>query len=193
MNLESGSHDQDHAELVVLHVLRALPRDEAADAEARISACAECRHELQTLRPVVSTFAAWPADVLRLSAPLWDRVAERIGVTPGGAPAGAAPARWAEPDWWEPAPGISCKLLATDTEKNVVSMLVRLAPGTDYPAHRHTGVEELHLLAGVLRVDDRTFQPGDYLRSEPGTVDHRVWSETGCTCFLLTSAEDVLF
>jgi TetR/AcrR family transcriptional regulator, transcriptional repressor for nem operon len=25
------------------------------------------------------------------------------------------------------------------------------------------------------------------------TVDHRVWSETGCTCFLLTSTEDTLF
>jgi len=24
-------------------------------------------------------------------------------------------------------------------------------------------------------------------------MDHRVWSETGCTCFLLTSTEDVFF
>ena len=29
-------------------------------------------------------------------------------------------------------------------------MLVRLAPGTDYPPHRHAGVEELHLLDGEI-------------------------------------------
>src|SRR5207237_1363000 len=155
--------------------------------------CGQCRQELETLRPVVGALASWPTDVLRPSAPLWERLAERIAGEMGQAPLAPAPAWRAEPEWLEPAPGISCKLLATDTEKNLVSMLVRLAPGTDYPAHRHAGVEELHLLAGVLRVDDRTFQPGDYLRSEPGTVDHRVWSETGCTCFLLTSFQDVLF
>ena len=71
-------------------------------------------------------------------------------------------------------------------------MLVRLAPGADYPSHRHAGVEELHLLHGELRVDQKTLYPGDYIRAEAGTVDRRVWSQTGCTCVLLTSIDDVL-
>jgi quercetin dioxygenase-like cupin family protein len=95
--------------------------------------------------------------------------------------------RWAEPEWKEAAPGISCKLLATDTEKNRVSMLVRLASGTEYPPHRHAGPEELHLLYGELMIGDRRLYPGDYNRAEPGSADHRVWSETGCTCVLVTS------
>jgi hypothetical protein len=41
-------------------------------------------------------------------------------------------------------------------------------------------------------VDDKVLHPGDYLRSEPGTVDHRVWSETGCTCVLMTSVRDTI-
>ena len=57
----------------------------------------------------------------------------------------------------------------------------------------HAGIEELHLLHGILRVDDRTLHPGDFIHSEAGSVDHRVWSETGCTCFLLTSTKDALF
>ena len=73
-----------------------------------------------------------------------------------------------------------------------LSWCASIAPGTDYPAHRHTGVEELHMLHGKLRVDDKTLYPGDYMRSEAGSVDHRVWSETGCTCVLLTSTRDVL-
>jgi len=72
-----------------------------------------------------------------------------------------------------------------------VSMLVRLAPRTDYPPHRHAGVE-LHLLQGELMIGDRKLYPGDYHQAETGTVDLRVWSETGCTCVLITSLHDAL-
>lgn len=103
------------------------------------------------------------------------------------------PARqWSEPAWDEVAPGISCKLLAKDTERDRISMLVRLVPGGSYPAHTHAGVEELHLLGGELWIEDRKLHPGDYNRGEPGTGDKRVWSETGCTCVLITSTNDVL-
>jgi anti-sigma factor ChrR (cupin superfamily) len=99
---------------------------------------------------------------------------------------------WTEPEWEEVAPGISCKILSSDLEQNRVSMLVRLAPGVDYPPHTHAGVEELHLLDGELWIDDRKLYPGDFNRAEPGTSDRRVWSETGCTCVLITSPRDVL-
>ena len=90
------------------------------------------------------------------------------------------------------APGISVKRLATDAENHRVTMLVRLAPGTDYPPHRHAATEELHLLDGELMIDDRKLHPGDYSRAEAGSVDRRVWSETGCTRVLITSEKDVL-
>jgi len=53
-----------------------------------------------------------------------------------------------------------------EREIDSVSMLVRLDPETDYPAHRHAGTEELHLLHGILKVDDRTLYPGDFIHSE---------------------------
>jgi len=56
----------------------------------------------------------------------------------------------------------------------------------------HAGVEELYLLDGELFIDGRKLYPGDYNRAEVGTGDQSVWSETGCTCVLLTSSEDVL-
>jgi anti-sigma factor ChrR (cupin superfamily) len=71
-------------------------------------------------------------------------------------------------------------------------MLVRLAPGASYPAHTHAGVEELHLLDGELWIDERKLVPGDYNYGAPGACDERVWSETGCTCVLVTSTKDVL-
>ena len=192
MSSGSGNHDRDSLESVFLYALQVLPSSERLAVEAHISACADCRQELETLRPVIRAFTSWPTDVLRPSASLWERLAQRIAAETGNAPVMSAPRRPAEPEWEEAAPGISCKLLATDTEKGRVSMLVRLAPGAAYPPHRHAGVEELYLLHGELVIDDKKLYPGDYNRAEAGTADQRIWSETGCTCVLLTSTRDVL-
>ena len=120
------------------------------------------------------------------------RLALHVATQTGDGVVSPATRQWTEPEWDEVAPGISCKLLATDTEKDRVSMLVRLAPGVEYPSHRHAGVEELHLLHGELLIDDRKLYPGDYNRAEPGSADRCVWSETGCMCVLITSTRDVL-
>jgi anti-sigma factor ChrR (cupin superfamily) len=189
MSSASNGHDR---ESVFLYALQALPSSEAQAVETHLAACVECQKELETLRPIISAFASWPTDVLRPSAPLWDRLARRIAAETGREPLVSPPPRRAEQEWEEAAPGIYVKLLATDSEKDRVSMLVRLAPGVAYPPHHHAGVEELYLLHGELWIDDKKLDPGDYNRAEPGTADQRVWSETGCTCVLITSTRDVL-
>jgi len=131
----------------------------------------------------------WPADALHPSQSLWGRISERLALPVATK---SMSSHWTEPKWENVAPGISCQLLATDAEKDRVSMLVRLEPGTDYPPHAHAGLEELHLLQGELRIDTRKLSPGDYNRAEPGTADTRVWSETGCMCVLMTSTRDTL-
>lgn len=182
-------HDRDS---LFLYALQAVAPTEALAVETHISVCSDCRHEVDSLRPIVSAFVSWPIDVLRPSASLWDRLARRIATETGQEPLASSPRRRPEPEWEEAAPGIHYKLLATDTEKDRVSMLVRLEPGSAYPPHRHAGVEELYLLHGELWIEDRKLHPGDYNRAEPGTSDQRVWSETGCTCVLITSTRDIL-
>jgi len=196
-----------HVEQIPLFAAQALPRSEASLLREHLAACRECSEELETLQPVIASFASWPTDVLRPSASLWRRLAQRITRHPqedAAAPSDTASStdpewtdsepdpEWTGPDWEDVAPGIACKLLATDSEHDRVSMLVRLAPGGEYPPHSHAGVEELHLLEGELWIDGRKLHPGDYNRGEPGTADRRVWSETGCTCVLMTSTLDVL-
>src|SRR3954462_9376585 len=118
---------------------------------------------------------------------LQERLAGQLAFETGGEPIFPAQASWTEPDWNDVAPGISVKMLTTDPDRHLVSMLVRLAPGTSYPPHTHARAEELHLLDGELWIEDRKLRPGDYNRAELGTSDHRVWSETGCTCVHTTS------
>jgi hypothetical protein len=192
----NSAFDQTHAKYrdrLFLYAVHAIASQDLSDFETHISACEECRRELESLRPVIDSFAAWPTDVLRPSKPLWGRLARRIAVDAGTAPLLDPPQELSRSEWEEVAPGIACKLLATDVEKDRVSMLVRLAPGTDYPPHMHAGIEELHLLHGELMIDDKKVYPGDYVRADAGSVDHRVWSETGCTCVLITSTQDTLF
>jgi anti-sigma factor ChrR (cupin superfamily) len=180
------------AEQVCAYALRALPARDVPAMEAHLASCQECARELDSLGPVLDSFAAWPHDVLRPAPSLQTRLTQGIARERGGAPVLPPARQWSDPDWDDVAPGISCKLLASDDEKRVVSMLVRLAPGGEYPPHTHADVEELHLLDGELWIDERKLYPGDYNRAEPGTGDKRVWSETGCTCVLITSAKDAL-
>ena len=188
---QSSSSRCERAELACACALQILSPNEVAEVEAHIASCPDCRQELESLRPVVDSFVAWPTDVLRPTVSLQAQLALRIAEETGKEPV-LPPPQWFEPEWEEVASGIECKLLATDTARRRVSMLVRLAPGASYPAHTHAGVEELHLLDGELWIDDRQLFPGDYNYGPPGAGDDRVWTETGCTCVLITSTEDTL-
>ena len=180
------------AEQACAYALQVLPAGEVAAAEAHIAACPDCRRELEILRPVFDRFVSWPTDVLRPTTSLQERLAQRIAEETGKPPVLPPTPRWREPDWEQVAPGIECKLLATDSRRHRVSMLVRLAPGASYPAHTHAGGEELYLLDGELWIDERKLVPGDYNYGAPGEGDERVWSGTGCTCVLVTSTTDIL-
>jgi anti-sigma factor ChrR (cupin superfamily) len=182
----------DQSELVCAYAMQSLPSGEASAVEAHIASCAQCRSELESLRPIMDAFVSWPVDVLRPTSSLQGRLAQRIAKETGAAAVMPAAREWSEPEWDEVAPGIFCKLLATDAQRHRVSMLVRLLPGVEYPPHTHAGLEELHLLDGELWIDERKLYPGDYNRAEAPSGDKRVWSETGCTCVLITSTKDIL-
>lgn len=134
------------------YLLQALSAAETAALEAHLATCASCQRELAALKPIVDSFAYWPTNVLRPPADLQLRLAERVAAETGG-PAALPDSEWKEPPWEEVAPGIFCQLLARDSERHRISMLVRLIPGAEYPPHTHAGVEELHLLDGELWIN----------------------------------------
>jgi len=189
----NGKPESEHSGQVYLYALQTLAPNEASAFEVHLSECADCRKEYEAIKPIVASFVSWPTDVLRPGRSLWKELSRRIAEETGG-PVLLEKTEQStiNPEWEEAAPGLSVKILATEFDRDRVSMLVRLAPGTDYPAHRHAGSEELYLLAGELIIDEKTLYPGDYYRAEAGTIDHRVWSETGCTCLLITSPNDVI-
>ena len=178
--------------LVSVYALQALSPGAEPEVAAHIASCPGCRRERESLIPVIDALAYWPAKVLRPSAALHQRLAGRISIAAGTPTTVPQPSHWREPEWEEVAKGIFVKMLANDDEKDRVSMLVSLLPNVDYPPHTHAGVEELHHLDGELWIDERKVLPGGYNRATAGTGDKRVWTETGCTCVLITSTRDVL-
>ena len=142
---------------------------------------------LPHLSPAPVTKASVGNEVLRPDPELRARLARRLD-------ADERPTILAVQDanWEDVAPGIGCKLLASDLDRNQISMLVRLAPDASYPAHTHAGQEELYLLDGELWINGTKLIPGDYNHGRPGGTDNRVWSGTGCTCVLVTSTQDIL-
>jgi anti-sigma factor ChrR (cupin superfamily) len=94
---------------------------------------------------------------------------------------------------WEPIDieGIRIKRLAADPASKTVTMLVRMDASTEYPGHRHAGVEECYVLEGDLYVgDDIVLHAGDYQRADRQSVHPRQWTEGGCLLFIVSSTED---
>ncbi|HEY0938647.1 MAG TPA: cupin domain-containing protein [Steroidobacter sp.] len=198
MSARSENKRCEQAQLVACYALAMLDGSEADSMAAHLAVCSECQREYDLVGGLTSALSAWRDQDLPRPAPLWDSLLQRISKVPQkGAPAAVAPGAafapdWSEPQWQQAAPGITCKLLSTDEQQKVTSMLVRLAPGISYPPHRHAGVEEMFLLEGELWIEDRKLLPGDFNRAAPGTSDQRVYSETGCMCLLITSSLDEL-
>ena len=95
-----------------------------------------------------------------------------------------------EGDWEELAvPGVFVKQLDVDRERRMVTMLVRMEPGTSYPRHLHAGSEGCFVLEGELKVGGEILRAGDYQRAGTGSTHDIQSTETGCL-LLITSSED---
>lgn len=71
-------------------------------------------------------------------------------------------------DAWSPSglPGITAKVLAVDSSRGLVTMLLRGEAGARYPSHRHTTPEECYVVRGRIRIGDLTLHAGDFHHAE---------------------------
>lgn len=90
-------------------------------------------------------------------------------------------------DWIETGPGNTVKILRTDDDS--MSMLVRLEPGTTFPAHSHPADEETYVVDGETWFGDIHLVAGDYHLAPKGTEHGEVRTDTGCTLFIRKAAE----
>lgn len=67
-------------------------------------------------------------------------------------------------------------------------MLIRMQPGCGYPAHRHTGVEEVLILQGGYRDQSGEHRAGEYVVNEAGSSHHPVALDGAEDCIMVAFA-----
>ena len=85
------------------------------------------------------------------------------------------------------APGVEYKVLRRHATGGGLTLLLRFAPGANYPAHRHPGGEEYFILEGSLEDGGLTYSAGDYVYYPPGSA-HRPASREGSILLVLLPA-----
>ncbi|MEM7244765.1 MAG: cupin domain-containing protein [Acidobacteriota bacterium] len=201
--------DTEAAERAALHVLGALGPSEAVAYEEHLVACATCRTEVETLRRTV-TILAEHAPQVEPPVGLRDRLLARLDDPEPAAedePAVQAWRHWsperavggelvlsATESGWEATgtEGVEARRLFVDPVAERVTMLIRMAPGSSYPAHRHGGPEECYVIEGDLDVGGTIMTAGSYQRLEEGSEHPDQSTENGCLLFIVSSLHDRL-
>lgn len=84
--------------------------------------------------------------------------------------------------------GVTFKHLFVDHETGYATTLVRMAPDSWYPTHRHAGYEECYMLQGEVSCGEVQLFAGDYQRMTGGTLHQPLHTKTGCM-FLVVASE----
>ena len=89
-------------------------------------------------------------------------------------------------------PGAFVKLLSLDQTRGYAVVLGKLDAGARYPAHQHSGPEEVYVLSGDLNIGGHVLHAGDFHHADAGTRHGENFSENGCTILAVISSLDLL-
>ena len=82
---------------------------------------------------------------------------------------------------WRPSQfeGIEIKVLYQNEEAGELTCLLRWAPGTTLPFHKHPEIEQSWVLEGSFSDHDGISRAGEVVYRRPGSL-HETYSEEGC-------------
>jgi quercetin dioxygenase-like cupin family protein len=110
----------------------------------------------------------------RIKRRLLDRIAVEAGLQVAVPADGGA---------WRPfVPGVEIKVLHRNGE--TLSYLLRMAPGSELPNHRHPRDEECVVVEGRVEMGGMSFGPGGYLMERAGTLHAPLRTVDGALLFL---------
>ncbi|MGD0117488.1 MAG: cupin domain-containing protein [Candidatus Binatus sp.] len=183
-----------------LYVVGALSGEEAREFEAHLKqGCEVCAAEVKAFSRVTDELAG-AVSPQAPSAELRERVLNKIAseVRAGhSATIDKNGMRFMLSNlmpWEETATkGIETKVLFRDAAHGMVTVLVRMAPGTSSRHHRHAAVEESYVLEGDVTISGVEMKAGDYCRAEPGSVHTGISTRGGCQFITIASERNESF
>jgi anti-sigma factor ChrR (cupin superfamily) len=184
------------------YALGSLGEEDARAYRAHLMVCQECVREVESLRRVLDPVAglapaAAPPEGLKqrlLERVRADRRAQVWKAWESDAnPTGLTLLPRSEERWEATGvAGVEVRRLHVDRAADRATMLVRMAPGSSYPSHRHAGAEECYVIEGDLLVHGHRMVAGDYQRASGGSLHGVQSTETGCLLLIVSSLHDEL-
>ena len=173
--------------LVLADSVGALDADERVELQARLDALTvEQRSEVARLYEAATTIA--------LSLPpqeppsrVRDRLREAIG-KPTRYTVWAADSEWTDTG----LPGIRARVLAVDTARSLVTLVIRAEPGSVYPSHKHHGPEECFVISGSVVIDGRVLSAGDFHHADENSEHREITTTDGAEVLIIGAVEDYL-
>lgn len=85
--------------------------------------------------------------------------------------------------------GVAIHFYYSDRERGHAAVMIKMAPGSSYPRHRHKGAEELLVLQGGYRDDLGEHRAGEFVRYEDGST-HQPVALPGEDCVFFAIAQE---
>lgn len=93
-------------------------------------------------------------------------------------------ARAAEQPWRSFLPGVSIKVLHSDSRSGVQTAMWKMNPGARIPAHPHGQEEECFILEGELVHRGETYRAGDYMVAPAGSRHATIHAPDGAVMLI---------
>ena len=178
-----------------------LAFDVAAGGDGEVAVSGDNAQELRSVRDTVSRLAFASSKTPRPG--LKHELLSSLRRTPPKNPqvwkswtadagSGVHVVRSNEGDWQSVVQGVHVKRLFADPVRDSVTMLIRMEPGSEWPAHRHAGDEECLVLEGDVQVGDVTLQAGDYQCARTSSIHDVTRTVNGCLLLIVSSMHDQL-
>lgn len=180
--------DDELGEQAALYSLGLLEPELSAVFEEHVTACAVCRDEVRACDEAASQLAF----AAEREPPAYLR--ERVLASIQDPPDAISIVRKDQGDWMRtPFPGVSVKPLYVDPRSQLVTQLVRLAPGARYPSHRHAAPEQCYVVEGDVRIGEDVFGAGDFSLAATKSTHGVVSSVNGCLLVIIASPANEIF
>jgi anti-sigma factor ChrR (cupin superfamily) len=196
--------DDEWRDQLTLYSLHLLDQEAPSEVHRHIDqGCAVCSEEVSAIREVLARTLLAGLDLQQPPASLRERV---LGLARfGSPPVTQVWKRWdptagsdlhvvrsGEGQWEAIAPGVKAKQLYVDPERDSITMMVRMEPGSRYAAHRHAGPEQCYVLEGDLFDGSQTFHAGDFQCAVKDSVHGIQSTRGGCLLLIVSSLHDQL-
>ncbi|MCI0548443.1 MAG: cupin domain-containing protein [Candidatus Rokubacteria bacterium] len=91
-----------------------------------------------------------------------------------------------------PGRGIEIRPIFSDPARGTLTAVVRMAPGSILPRHRHATLEQFYVLTGEAELEGQRLRAGDYCRAPGASAHGESRSAGGCRFFLISSRVELI-